>query len=310
MRLLLTLCLLAFLGNSYAQFDVIEDEVFELLKKDKDAKAFKVIDDYLAADPENDSLVYLKGEMHYYLGDGKSAFQEFTKVIDKRPDYFDAFISRGALCMDLHLFEEAKLDYDHALRISDTDSSFALSKKGLASYYLYTRDFHKSVEYLEEVLAVFPDDIPSLNNIAIALEDIDRKDDAIDYLKRVVELDSVFTPAYINLGYQLSHVERYEEALQYFDMAAELDKDEPLIYSNRGFVYYHMGAYKKALSDLNYSLKLHPSNAYAYKNRALIYLALEDGEKACEDLYLARGYGFRQIYGDEVKELLEKNCIK
>lgn len=300
--------LLAF--NLDAQYSKIQQEVMDLCSESKETKALKMIDSYLTKDQNNDSLHFLKGSVYFHLGDGKNAFLEYSEAIKLNENFFDVYLDRAALLMDLHLFEDAKLDYEYALKIAPVDSSKARAKEGLAGYYLYTRDFQKSVSLLEEVLVVFPEDLAALNNIAIALEDIDRREDAIVYLKRVVEIDSTFFPSYVNLGYQLSHVENYEEALFYFDKAEALESKDPYLLSNRGFVYYKLGDYKRALNDLNLSLKFYVSNAYAYKNRALVYLAMGENEKACEDLYLAKGYGFLKIYGDEVKLLIEANCIK
>lgn len=293
-----------------AQSSEIEDDVFHYIKDNKTSKAFKLIDSYMEKYPDNDSLNLLKGRVYYYSGDGQNAFKFLSKAIDLNENFLPAYVERGNLYLDLHLFEESKLDFEYAATLAKDDSTTAEVKKGLAAYYLYTRDFQQSVNLLEEVLDVFPEDLASLNNIAIALEDLDRRPEAIEYLKRVVEIDSDFIPAYINLGFQLSHVGSYEEALVYFDKAATIDAEEPLLLSNRGFVYYKMKEYKKALVDLNLSIKLFSSNSYAYKNRAITYLAMGENEKACEDLYSALGYGFTKVYGSEVQELIDVNCIK
>ena len=294
----------------HAQSSEIQKEVYKLVRDNKLAKAEKLVDSYLEKYPNSDSLYLLKGRMYYLAEDGQNAFKYISKAISINDQFLPAVIERGNLYLDLRLFEESKLDFDYAATLAKDDTSVAQVKKGLAAYYLYTRDFHTSVKLLEEVLAIYPDDLASLNNVAIALEDIDRKDEAIEYLKRVVEIDPDFYPAYINIVFKLRHVERYEEALSYFDKAAAIQAQDPLLLSNRGFVYYKLGEYKKAMADLNLSLKLYPSNSYAYKNRAITYLAMGDKEKACEDLYKALAYDFTKIYGPEAQELVDTNCIK
>jgi tetratricopeptide (TPR) repeat protein len=67
---------------------------------------------------------------------------------------------------------------------------------------------------------------------------------------------------------------------------------------------------KGALDDVNHSLQLYPQNSYAYKNRALIFIAMKQYSKACADLQIAIQLGFTQMYGDEVKNLLEQYCTR
>lgn len=292
-----------------AQIEGLETKVYDLIEANKTDKAIKLLEQQRNSTPKEAEVYFLLGQCYYFQGDGQNAFENFTQAISLKNDYSAAFYERGNLYIDIQMFEEAKLDYEECIAIAENDSMALLGKRGLANYYLHNRDFTTSVSLLEEVLEVEPEDLAALNNIAIALEDLGRMDEAIDYLKKVVIIQEDFAPAYINLGFQLSHVGRYEEALDYFNTAEKISKNDPYLLSNRAFVYYKMEDYSKALKDVNASLEKFSSNAYAYKNRALIYLAMGDDLKACEDLYKAKAYNFTQVYGNEVLDLIRDHCV-
>ncbi len=69
-----------------------------------------------------------------------------------------------------------------------------------------------------------------------------------------------------------------------------------------------MKQYDKAIVDINKSIDMYPTNSYGYRNRALVYLALDKQEESCRDLAAAEYYGFATNYGEEVKQLIQKNC--
>ena len=50
------------------------------------------------------------------------------------------------------------------------------------------------------------------------------------------------------------------------------------------------------------------TNSYAYRNRGLLYIKQHKPEEACADLHKALSLGFTENYGDEVEELVKKNC--
>ena len=79
-------------------------------------------------------------------------------------------------------------------------------------------------------------------------------------------------------------------------------------YNNRGYAKYKLKDYKSALKDITRSIDLYPANSYAFRNRALVYLSLDKKEKACENLQKAIDLGYSGMYGNDVEELLKKNC--
>ena len=50
------------------------------------------------------------------------------------------------------------------------------------------------------------------------------------------------------------------------------------------------------------------TNSYAYRNRGLLYIKQHKPEEACADSHKALSLGFTENYGDEVEELVKKNC--
>lgn len=309
MKYLLTVLLCGFLLHVQSQDAQLLTEVEELKEDGKYEKAIKLLTK--AIEKEDVAAYYFeRGMIYYVLAEGKSAFADFSKSIQLDDSQFDAFKWRGNLYLDLQMFTDSKADYEVAYENASNDSLKLDARMGMANYYLHTRNDAKAVEILSEYLEVYPEDLAALNNIAISLEELDRREEAIEYLKRIVDLDPEFYPAYVNLGFQLSHIERYDEAIEYFNKAQELAPKDPLIFNNRGYVYYKMGEYKKALKEINTSLKLYAGNSYAYRNRALVYAAQEENELACIDVNRSLQLGYTQTYGDDMLELKKEICIQ
>ncbi len=104
--------------------------------------------------------------------------------------------------------------------------------------------------------------------------------------------------------------EQYDTALVYINRAIAINPKMATTYNNRGYLKHKMNNNKGAMEDINASIKLDNRNSYAYKNRALVYLAEGKIDKACEDLSMARSLGFAEKYGNEVNQLIDKNCNK
>jgi Tfp pilus assembly protein PilF len=67
-----------------------------------------------------------------------------------------------------------------------------------------------------------------------------------------------------------------------------------------------MGNLTEAKIDIEKSLELDGKNSYAYKNLALYYIEMKNTTKALTSLNKAKDLGFKELYGNEVDELLHQ----
>ncbi|MBS1570365.1 MAG: tetratricopeptide repeat protein [Bacteroidetes bacterium] len=158
---------------------------------------------------------------------------------------------------------------DLKLGIADrTDDPAAM--KLLARLLDESGDLQGSLDILEKLCAILPDDIGNWSN----------------------------------KGYELNRLERYNEALATFDKALEIDKDEPVVLSNKAYALLQLDRDAEAMATVNRSLKGDASNPFALRTRALLYLRKGDRDKACNDLSLAKAMGD----GANVDSLIKQHC--
>lgn len=264
----------------------------------------------IAQSPQNAELYLLQSRVYYYEENKtKEVFSYLNKAIDKNGTYSEAYCDRGNLYTNMLMFQDAKDDIDAALKYATTDSTVKQAKIALAAYYAITRNNEQAIEVFNDVLATDSLNFGVLNNLAMVYQDMKDYDKSLEILYKLEKLkpDEIFVP--VNIGFVLSHLEKYQEALVYFNKAEKIQKDA-LVYSNRAYVKHKLDDNKGALVDINKSIKLYPSNSYAYRVRALIYLATKNTDAACQDLYTALSYKYTEMYGNDVKELRDKHCIK
>lgn len=294
-------------GNSQS-LDQLISNADSLMDNGEFEKALSVYQQAYKKDSSNYDLIVKRGFAYWRNDMRDDAFLAFTKAIKLKPDSALAYIYRGQVAYSKMWTEESIIDYTRGLdRATNDEMRFVcFSNRGVAK--IQKRDFQGAYEDFTRALLYRPDEIGVINNMATVLDELGRSDEAIKHLKRLIVLDSTFVGGYVNLGFQYTRLKKYKEAIPYFDKALKLDPQEPLTWNNRGLAKYHLNDLEGALKDINKSLSIYKENSYAYKNRALVYISQKKKDLACQDLRKALEYGFEQMYGDEVNQLLKEHC--
>lgn len=287
-----------------------KENIRKLIDQDKYKEANQLLSKELVKTPDDAELNFLKWKAAYYGGESaKENFPYLNKAIEFNPKYSEAFIARGLFFIRLLRFEDGREDIENALKYADIDTIKRDALMAMGSYYMSTRQHEKSMQMNLKVLETDSVYIPALNNLALNYQDLGKNEEALVVLYKIEKLDPKANYITINIGFVLNNLKRYKEAIEYFDKAEKVKK-EALVYSNRAFAKYNLQQYAGALTDINQSIKMFSSNSYAYMVRAKIYLDKGDKEKACADLNTSLFYKYTEMYGDDVKELRDKNCIK
>ncbi|NIP59937.1 MAG: hypothetical protein GWO00_19060 [Gemmatimonadetes bacterium] len=115
--------------------------------------------------------------------------------------------------------EEAAATRAYELR----DRLTELERGNAVAYYhrAVTGDLPAQIEAYERILARYPDDRPSLNNLAIAYSDRTRHEDALALLERAIGGPGESAPAHLNYVADLASVGRMEDAWSAFDRMVE-----------------------------------------------------------------------------------------
>jgi len=118
----------------------------------------------------------------------------------------------------------------------------------------------------ETTLAKNPDCWMAHNNLAIALADSGRVEEAIPHLESAIRLKPDFAPAENNLGYDLTLLDRPAEAVPHLERALELHPDYPAAERNLGVALASTGKNAEAILHFEKALQLKPDYAEAELN--------------------------------------------
>ncbi len=274
----------------------------------KHKKALKLCDELIAKNPKSILAYRNKYVIYKNMGDYAKAFDALNQGLTANPNAADLYHERGVLYQNMNKIDAAIRDYNLGIKFAENDTAknAIMISKGTA--YSQIRDFKEAYAVYMECFAFDSTNLATLNNLAAICDEINKSDLTIYYLTKVVEADSLFMPGYVNIGFYYQGKGEYEKSIAYFDKALTLDPNEPLSYSNRSYSKLKIGDLEGALKDVNRSLELYAANSYAYRNRALIYLEMGQKTKACEDLQRAVDLGFTTQYGNEVRDLIGRNC--
>ena len=82
-----------------------------------------------------------------------------------------------------------------------------------------------------------PDNVYTLIEKGIALDNLGRYEEAIGYYSRVLAIEPDNFGALNNIGWALDRLGRYEEAIKYYDKAIEINPNLAIIQEKRDFAY-------------------------------------------------------------------------
>jgi tetratricopeptide (TPR) repeat protein len=280
----------------------------ELLFEGKYKKALELIELDITKEGENEHNMLIKSRTLMYV-DADKAWENISKSINKFPISAKSYYIRGIFYFELRQMENSVIDLTKAIELCKDDSfkfDILLARSGSLHYM---NEIDKAINDDNEALKLRPNDIKVLNNLSTALFDKGSVDESEKILLKIKTIDSTFIGTYVNLGYQMQQVGKFEKAKNYLLQGLLIEPENYFLLNNLGYTDFKLGNIDIAIKNINKSLKVNPTNSYAYRNLALIYLHKNQKDKACENINKALSYKFTEMYGNEVKELKDKNCL-
>lgn len=136
--------------------------------------------------PDNIDLIHMKADILGESGDIEGAIAEWSKYIEKSPDYFGGYYRRGWFKDISMRTDEAIEDYKIAIMLQP---DYAYAHFGLADMLMRKGEIDQAKEEYRKVIE--QDTIPNNGSCAMyALLALDRKDDAISFMNMVLENDT------------------------------------------------------------------------------------------------------------------------
>ncbi|MFQ3576497.1 MAG: tetratricopeptide repeat protein [Cytophagales bacterium] len=215
-------------------------------------KQIKPVEQIVTEDYSDAVTIYKRGLERLENYDYEGSIEDFSKVIDMKPNYTDAYMNR------------------------------AEAKEALS-------DFESAIEDYDKVLEFAPNDIPALYKRALMKNEIGDYEGAIIDLNQAIELYPTYSYAYFYRGVAYNHLQNYDAAIENYSKMLELTPNVAEGHFNKAATYFEMMKYKEALDEYNKALELEPNDGEAYLHRGQTHsimgnfiAASKDFDKAIE----------------------------
>lgn len=270
--------------------------------------AVKLLGKAIKEEPDNKEARVERGNLNLLMERYKRAKEDFTYLIE-----LDSMSVAGWVGMaDYH---RGMQEYDSAMKCAELAQILAYDAPTLAKSKIAVADVHLAEGRDSTALTVFmkgleidSTNVSAMKKAARLLSEKERYDEANSYLMSAYLYDRFDLEILVNIAYTFNKMEFYTDAVYYSNLALEMDPQHPVTLSNRAYAYMNMDMEEEALEDIKKSLANDGTNPLAYKYAGDIYLSLKEDSKACKSFKKAKKFGYDDIYGEELSNIIEKSC--
>jgi len=171
-----------------------------------------------------DYFLDLYGELDDAVADFRAniarAVFKWRKVVELKPNYADAYYNLAVAYKNSGLLEEASAELEKALTINPRYVE-ALNLRG--ELMLRERRTDEAIAVFKDVLALAPQNLPALLNLALSYGDIDMLDEAIERYRAALALYPAYADTYVGLANALLRKGDDAEAMEMLRKAVELN---------------------------------------------------------------------------------------
>lgn len=237
--------------------------------------------DVVKKSPRQARPYYNLGYEHLKNREPELALVNFSKALDIKPDYFDAYNNRSQVYFDLGRLDKAFEDINRAIKIDGRRAEAYLNRgmiiRQMGQYETALKDFSRAIE-------LDPQNHVYYLNRGLTYGNINQYESALRDLNRSLEINPRYAKAYNVRGAIYMALSRRSEALDDFGRAVRFDPKDLDAYRNRLQLLQDNAQYEQALNDLNKIIGQDPADLDAYLRRAFVLAKLDRLDDALKDL--------------------------
>jgi len=252
---------------------------------------------------DNPLVYYTTGSIYAQTDRPSEAIEFFNKAIELKPDYAEAFASRGGEYSKLSDFNKASEDLMHAINLDQRNGSYYFLvglflefdlKKIDESNSWYNAAFNLNPEMMQDFEQIHHQYAIKKATVKLYPGLIERAQSCIMeanlemssiYCNQAIELRPYGSEAYATRAVINRELGDIESALKDFNKAISLNENFVEAYFHRGNLYsLKMGRADLAVKDYSKVIELEPNNYSAYSYRAMMYYTyLNEADLALKD---------------------------
>jgi len=209
---------------------------------------------------EDSEIRLLEGEAYLNLGNAEKARNSFNRVLELAPDLEDARLGLvGAASLDSD--SQCLLEVIDGFLEKSPSSPQALASKGDVLFNM--GDYGKAKQNYQRTIEQYPDDHKILNNLGNCFLKEKNFASAETYYLMALSKNKNFLPGYRNLAVALINQNRTQDAAEYLEYYLQSNPRDAEIHVTLGDIYYQNKEYSRALSHFEGYLMYFPENVGA-----------------------------------------------
>ena len=226
----------------------------------------------LAPQQNQVSLLFSQGLALHQQGRFDEAQVIYLQVLVMQENHFDALQLLGVLSIQTKQFIKSVDFLNRALK-SNPKHAACYSNKSIALKELGR--FDEALASCDKAISIKPDFAEAYSNRGNALKELGRFDEALASCDNAICINPDYAEAYYNRGIALQELQLLDEALVSYDKAIYIKHDFAEVYSNRGNVLKELGRLDEALASYDKAIYIKHDFAEAYSNRGNVLIELK-----------------------------------
>ena len=271
-------------------------------------KALNLINSALGADSSNSSYFFQRATIHYCLGNYDLSIKDCYSAQKLTPDMPEVYLLRGKICLVTQSFGPGILFFGKAInRTKDNNILFdAYLNRGES--YLSIKKYNEALVDFNHALSINSSSIEALLSSAEACLFLNRYKQAIETLNSVLVSDANNAQAYELKGRIMLEDNKLEDAAEAYEKYATLLPGDVNTMNTLGNIYLLMKEYDKAYNAVNKAIVIEPLNPNSYKIKGQIQISQGDIEKGCNTLFRSMQLGYFEKYGYDLLDFYISTC--
>jgi eukaryotic-like serine/threonine-protein kinase len=242
--------------------------------------------------PDSVRVRLVAGLMNQTAGQYEKALEDYRRAQELEPRNVDTLLHMASVYNALDMNNDAIATYQRAIAL---EPAYYLPYRRLGEYYYYRSNYAEAATQLKHAIERAPGLVEAYNELAAALTDLSRYDDAEKALLASIQLRET-AGARNNLGAIRAYQKRDAEAVDLYKRALALEPQDYLYWLNLadssrrlGHVHEAAGAYRKGMDLALIDLKADPHDGYTRAFVAYFAARLGDRVRAEDEITQARG---------------------
>lgn len=229
--------------------------------------------------PEYSEAWNNQGKTLYELKQYKKALDAYDKAIQIQPEYLEAWSGRAFVLDNLQRYEEAIDSFDKALKLKQ---DYPEVWNGRGDALLNLQRYEEAIKSYDKAVEFKPDYYQAWNSRGWALHNLQRYEDAIAAYDKAVQYKSDYDQAWYNRGNALINLQRYPQAIESYDKAVQFKPDYYQAWFSRGNALVNLQRYSEAIASFEKTVQFKPNYYKAWYNMGWSLHQLQRYEEAID----------------------------